>query len=102
MEPVSGNPSYHVCRSILVKEPAAETQSEKSTETSEPGGESEESESEDEEAGQQPQTEQETGSEPEIGAEPETEVTVPDETEMLPEEALDAALEEAGRAGNRG
>lgn len=95
VEPVSGNPSYHVCRSILVKEPAAETQSEKSTETSEPGGESEESESEDEEAGQQPQTEQETGSEPEIGAEPETEVTVPDETEMLPEEALDAALEEA-------
>ena len=95
VEPVSGNPSYHVCRSILVKEPAAETQSEKSTETSEPGGESEESESEDEEAGQQPQTEQETGSEPEIGAELETEVTVPDETEMLPEEALDAALEEA-------
>ena len=32
VEPVSGNPSYHVCRSILVKEPAAETQSEKSTE----------------------------------------------------------------------
>lgn len=95
VEPVSGNPSYHVCRSILVKVPAAETRSEKSTETSEPGGESEESESEDEEAGQQPQTEQETGSEPEIGSEPETEVTVLDETEMLPEEALDAALEEA-------
>ncbi len=38
VEPVSGNPSYHVCRSILVKEPAAERQSEKSTETSETGG----------------------------------------------------------------
>ena len=29
VEPVSGHPSYHICRNIIVKEPATEKQSEK-------------------------------------------------------------------------
>lgn len=90
VEPVSGHPSYHVCRNIIVKEPAAEKQSESHPESGENGGES--TESEDEDSDSQPQTEPET----ETATETETEIVteLPEETEMLSEEDLDAALEE--------
>src|SRR5699024_2198054 len=90
VEPVSGHPSYHVCRNIIVKEPAAEKQSESHPESGENGGES--TESEDEDSDSQPQTEPET----EIATETETKIVteLPEETEMLSEEDLDAALEE--------
>ena len=84
VEPASGHPSYHICRNIIVKEPAAEKQSESQTDSSASGEESTESEGEDEDAEQEPQTELETGKVTEL----------PEETEILSEEALDAALEE--------
>ena len=84
VEPASGHPSYHICRNIIVKEPAAEKQSESQTDSSASGEESTESEGEDEDAEQEPQTEPETGKVTEL----------PEETEILSEEALDAALEE--------
>lgn len=90
VEPVSGHPSYHICRNILVKEPATEKQSEKSSDHSGSSTESGDSESEDEDSEPQPQTETET----EASAEKETK-PVPDETEALTEKDLDAALKEA-------
>ena len=82
VEPLSGHPSYHICRNIIVKEPAVESQPESHSDGSGTGEESTESEGEDEDAEPQPQTETEavTG--------------LPEETEMLSEDALDAALEE--------
>lgn len=90
VEPVSGHPSYHICRNILVKEPATEKQSEKSSDHSGSSTESGDSEREDEDSEPQPQTETET----EASAEKETK-PVPDETEALTEKDLDAALKEA-------
>jgi len=89
VEPVSGHPSYHICRNIIVKEPATEKQSEKSSDHSGSSTESGDSESEDEDSEPQPQTEIET----EVPAEKETK-PVPDETEVLTEKDLDAALKE--------
>lgn len=84
VEPASGHLSYHICRNIIVKEPAAEKQSENQTDSSASSEESTESEGEDEDAEQELQTEPETGKVTEL----------PEETEILSEEALDAALEE--------
>lgn len=89
VEPVSGHPSYHICRNIIVKEPATEKQSEKSSDHSGSSTESGDSKSEDEDSEPQPQTEIET----EVPAEKETK-PVPDETEVLTEKDLDAALKE--------
>ncbi|XBX09623.1 SpaA isopeptide-forming pilin-related protein [Enterocloster clostridioformis] len=89
VEPVSGHPSYHICRNLIVKEPATEKQSEKSSDHSGSSTESGDSESEDEDSEPQPQTETET----EAPAEKETK-PVPDETEVLTEKELDAALKE--------
>ena len=83
VEPLSGHPSYHICRNIIVKEPAVESQPESHSDGSGTGEESTESESEDEDAEPQPQTET-----------TEAVTGLPEETEMLSEEALDAALEE--------
>lgn len=90
VEPVSGHPSYHICRNLIVKEPATEKQSEKSSDPSESNAESGDSESEEEDSEPQPQAETET----EAPAEKETK-PVPDETEALTEKDLDAALKEA-------
>ena len=88
VEPLSGHPSYHVCRNIIVKEPVTEKQSESH---SDGGGTGEEStESEDEDSEPQPQTETEAATETDT----ETVTELPEETEMLSEEDLDAALEE--------
>ena len=57
VEPLSGHPSYHICRNIIVKEPVAEKQAESHADGSGTGGESEEPDSEDEDADPQPQTE---------------------------------------------
>lgn len=84
VEPVSGHPSYHVCRNIIVKEPVKESQTESHFDGGGTGEESTEAESEDEDSEQQPQTELET----------ENVTELPEEEEMLTEEALDAALEE--------
>ena len=84
VEPVSGHPSYHVCRNIIVKEPVKESQTESHFDSGGIGEESTEAESEDEDSEQQPQTELET----------ENVTELPEEEEMLTEEALDAALEE--------
>ena len=84
VEPVSGHPSYHVCRNIIVKEPVKESQTESHFDSGGTGEESTEAESEDEDSEQQPQTELET----------ENVTELPEEEEMLTEEALDAALEE--------
>lgn len=73
VEPVSGHPSYHIFRNIIVKEPITEKQTENHSDSRENDGESMESEDEDSES--QPQTETETV------------------TGMLSEEDLDAALE---------
>ena len=75
VEPASGNPSYHIVRKIIVKEPATESQSEKSSEAGGDTGQSEESESED--------------------GESDTHSELAAETEMLSETELDAALETA-------
>ncbi|WP_330677138.1 thioester domain-containing protein, partial [Merdimonas faecis] len=88
VEPLSGHPSYHVCRNIIVKEPVTEKQSESH---SDGGGTGEEStESEDEDSEPQPQTETEAATETDT----ETMTELPEETEILSEEDLDAALEE--------
>ena len=88
VEPLSGHPSYHICRNIIVKEPAAEKQPESH---SDGGGTGEEStESEDEDSEPQPQTETEAATETDT----ETVTELPEETEILSEEDLDAALEE--------
>lgn len=84
VEPVSGHPSYHVCRNIIVKEPVKESQTESHFDGGGTGEESTEAESEDEDSEQQPQTELEI----------ENVTELPEEEEMLTEEALDAALEE--------
>lgn len=84
VEPVSGHPSYHVCRNIIVKELVKESQTESHFDGGGTGEESTEAESEDEDSEQQPQTELET----------ENVTELPEEEEMLTEEALDAALEE--------
>ena len=84
VEPVSGHPFYHVCRNIIVKEPVKERQTESHFDGGGTGEESTEAESEDEDSEQQPQTELET----------ENVTELPEEEEMLTEEALDAALEE--------
>jgi hypothetical protein len=75
VEPASGNLSYHIVRKIIVKEPATESQSEKSSEAGGDTGQSEESESED--------------------GESDTHSELAAETEMLSETELDAALETA-------
>lgn len=95
VEPISGHPSYHICRNIIVKEPVSEKQTERHGGNGRTGGENEESESEDEDAERQPQTEPETAAE--AGTEPETEAVteMPEGAEVRSEEALDAALEEA-------
>ena len=85
VEPVSGHPSYHVCRNIIVKEPVKERQTESHFDGGGTGEESTEAESEDEDSEQQPQTELET----------ENVTELPKEEEMLSEEDLDAALEES-------
>ena len=96
VEPLSGHPAYHICRNIIVKEPVTEKQAESHADGTGTGGESEESDSEDEDADPQPQTETAT----EAVAEPveetieEMETGLPEGTEVLPEDALDAALEE--------
>lgn len=87
VEPVSGHPSYHICRNILVKEPAREKQSEKSSDHSGNSTEGGDSESEDEDSEPQPQTETEAPAEKETKS-------VLDETEVLTEKDLDAALKE--------
>ena len=84
VEPVSGHPSYHVCRNIIVKEPVKESQTESHFDGGGTGEESTEAESEDEDSEQQPQTELET----------EYMTELPEKAEILSEEALDAALEE--------
>ena len=84
VEPVSGHPSYHVCRNIIVKEPVKESQTESHFDGGGTGEESTEAESEDEDSEQQPQTELET----------ENMTELPEKAEILSEEALDAALEE--------
>lgn len=85
VEPVSGHPSYHVCRNIIVKEPVKERQTESHFDGGGTGEESTEAESEDEDSEQQPQTELET----------ENVTELPKEAEILSEEDLDAALEES-------
>lgn len=96
VEPLSGHPAYHICRNIIVKEPVTEKQAESHADGTGTGGESEEPDSEDEDADPQPQTETAT----EAVAEPveetieEMETGLPEGTEVLPEDALDAALEE--------
>lgn len=90
VEPVSGHPSYHICRNIIVKEPATEKQTESQTDGGGTGEEETESESEDEDSEQQPQTETEAVTET---MEPEIMTELPEETEILSEEELDAALE---------
>ena len=75
VEPLSGHPSYHVCRNIIVKEPVTEKQSESH---SDGGGTGEEStESEDEDSEPQPQTETEAATETDT----ETVTELPEETE---------------------
>ena len=83
VEPLSGHPSYHICRNIIVKNSGT-------------GGESEEPDSEDGDADPQPQTETATEAvtEPVEETMEETETGLPEGTEVLPEDALDAALEE--------
>ena len=88
VEPFSKNPSYHVTRKIIVKEPTTEAQTEKSSDS---GGNS----------GQTGESESEEDSEPHSEIQSETEVTEPEtvqaenETEALSEAELDAALEAA-------
>ena len=96
VEPLSGHPSYHICRNIIVKKPVAEKQAESHADGSGTGGESEEPDSEDEDADPQPQTETATEAvtEPVEETMEETETGLPEGTEVLPEDALDAALEE--------
>lgn len=96
VEPLSGHPSYHICRNIIVKEPVAEKQAESHADGSGTGGESEEPDSEDGDADPQPQTETATEAvtEPVEETMEETETGLPEGTEVLPEDALDAALEE--------
>ena len=50
VEPISGNPSYHVSRNITVKDPVVEVQSEKATIAVGENAQTEEEESEDEES----------------------------------------------------
>ena len=96
VEPLSGHPSYHICRNIIVKKPVAEKQAESHADGSGTGGESEEPDSEDGDADPQPQTETATEAvtEPVEETMEETETGLPEGTEVLPEDALDAALEE--------
>lgn len=81
VELVSGHPSYHICRNIIVKEPVMEKYSESHVDGGRSGAGEIESGSEDEDSEQQTQTE------------PETMEVLSEETEMLSEEDLDAALE---------
>src|SRR5699024_12447465 len=60
VEPLSGHPSYHICRNIIVKKPVAEKQAESHADGSGTGGESEEPDSEDEDGEPQTQTEEAT------------------------------------------
>lgn len=94
VEPLSGHPSYHICRNIIVKEPVTEKQSESHSDGGGTGEESAEPESEDEDAEPQPQTETEAATETDT----ETVTELPEETEILSEEDLDAALEETEAA----
>ena len=100
VEPLSGHPSYHICRNIIVKEPVAEKQAESHADGNGTGGESEEPDSEDGDADLQPQTETATEAvtEPVEETMEETETGLPEGTEVLPEDALDAALEETKKA----
>ena len=98
VEPLSGHPSYHISRNLIVKEPVSESPSENHSDGGGTGGESEEPESEDEDAEPQPQTEPKTDAKKDPvleGSEVADEVTeLPENAEVLSEEALDAALEE--------
>ena len=88
VEPFSKNPSYHVTRKIIVKEPTTEAQTERSSDSGGNSGQTGESESEeDSEAHSEIQSETEV-------TEPET-VQEEKETETLSEAELDAALEAA-------
>lgn len=81
VEPVSGNPSYHVVRKIIVKEPSVGSQAEKSSASS--GGEqAEESGSEDGESEARSEVKEKTAAETKA-------------TEGLSEAELNAALETA-------
>ena len=51
VKPYSGHPSYHVCRNIVVKKPAAENQTEKNPDGSDRSGRQEDTGSGDEEDG---------------------------------------------------
>lgn len=91
VEPISGNPAYHVIRKIIVKEPSANAQVGKSSSSDRDKGQTEESES--------------SGEESEAHSEAETERSQKKDTEIrqteadkgkkiLPETELDKLLEE--------
>lgn len=94
VEPVSGNPSYHVVRKIIVKEPSVKSQEEKSSASSQ----TEQAEESESEAGE-PETHSEMAAEPEAAAETELETV---QTETVQEEsnpAEDAGTEPLETAG---
>lgn len=82
MEPFSKNPSYHVTRKIIVKEPITEVQTERSSDSGDNSGQTGESESEED-------------SESHSEIQSETEVTESETVQEEKETELDAALEAA-------
>lgn len=82
VEPFSKNPSYHVTRKIIVKEPITEVQTERSSDSGDNSGQTGESESEED-------------SEAHSEIQSETEVTESETVQEEKETELDAALEAA-------
>lgn len=106
VEPVSGNPCYHVVRKIIVKEPFTEAKAEKSADSgsdSRNTGETESEESEDSEShmeafadiGTELATETAAAESEAIQSEIQTEAATENATAGLSETELDAALEAA-------
>lgn len=93
VEPVSGNPSYHVVRKIIVKEPSVKLQTGKSSASGGETGQTEESEGEDGESEAHSESTAEV-TEAAAGIK-ETEQTGTVQTEQLSELELDEALEAA-------
>lgn len=88
VEPLSGHPSYHVSRKIIVKEPVKEGQTEKASGSSGENGQSGESESGEEE----PESHSEPATEPEAVTEIERESN--QKAEEKPEETTEIAADE--------
>lgn len=90
VEPLSGHPSYHVSRKILVKEPVKEGQTEKASGSSGENGQSGESEREEEEPEPSSELPVEKETETDKGAEQETGKDTTNVSDMSAEEVLSA------------